>query len=239
MSQPARTPPTTDALPPKAPDEVVRIEPAVDRIPVQVGAPPLVVFRGVDLGDVRRNPTEQVRPAEAPVRAMHVLLVVGVGVMPAVVGHPAGSPPLRGATPEGRQGVFEPLGPERETAVGQEPVVGQADAEAAGQPVQDQADGQGRPRKIARDEGQEGADVQAPIQSTGAQAMPADSDFIVGVVVMGSRVLKRVVALKGSPEWKAWLDSFSGHCRLGLADTIEQSLVYYAQERGFRGPPKR
>ncbi len=48
-----------------------------------------------------------------------------------------------------------------------------------------------------------------------------------------------VVALKGSLEWKAWLDSFSGHCRLGLADTIEQSLVYYALERGYRGPPKR
>jgi hypothetical protein len=48
-----------------------------------------------------------------------------------------------------------------------------------------------------------------------------------------------VVALKGSPEWKAWLDGFSSHCRLGLADTIEQSLVYYAQERGYRRPPKR
>ncbi|HEV3162756.1 MAG TPA: hypothetical protein VGZ22_01850 [Isosphaeraceae bacterium] len=48
-----------------------------------------------------------------------------------------------------------------------------------------------------------------------------------------------VVALKGSPEWKAWLDSFAGHCRLGLADTIEQSLLSYSKERGYRGPPKR
>jgi hypothetical protein len=48
-----------------------------------------------------------------------------------------------------------------------------------------------------------------------------------------------VVALKGSPEWKTWLDEFSGHCRLGLADTIEQSLLCYAREREFRGPPKR
>jgi hypothetical protein len=48
-----------------------------------------------------------------------------------------------------------------------------------------------------------------------------------------------VVALKGTPGWKAWLDGLSGHCRLGLADTIEQSLVYYAQERGFEKPPKR
>ena len=48
-----------------------------------------------------------------------------------------------------------------------------------------------------------------------------------------------VVALKGSPEWKAWLDQFAGHCRLGLADTIEQSLDYYARERRFTRPPKR
>ena len=48
-----------------------------------------------------------------------------------------------------------------------------------------------------------------------------------------------VVALKGSPEWKAWLDGFAGHCRLGLADTIEQSLDYYAQERKYHRPPKR
>jgi hypothetical protein len=52
-------------------------------------------------------------------------------------------------------------------------------------------------------------------------------------------VRETVVALKGSPEWKTWLDRFAYHCRLGLADTIEQSLVYYAEERGFGGPPKR
>jgi hypothetical protein len=48
-----------------------------------------------------------------------------------------------------------------------------------------------------------------------------------------------VVALKGSPEWKTWLDGFAVHCRLGLADTIEQSLMCYADARGFHGPPKR
>jgi hypothetical protein len=52
-------------------------------------------------------------------------------------------------------------------------------------------------------------------------------------------VRETVVALKGSPEWKAWLDRFAYHCRLGLADTIEQSLVYYSKDREFRGPPKR
>jgi hypothetical protein len=48
-----------------------------------------------------------------------------------------------------------------------------------------------------------------------------------------------VLALKGSAEWKIWLDGFADHCRLGLADTVEQSLLAYAKERDFRGPPKR
>jgi hypothetical protein len=48
-----------------------------------------------------------------------------------------------------------------------------------------------------------------------------------------------VVTLKGSPEWKAWLDGFAGHCRLGLAATIDQSLLSYARQRSYGGPPKR
>jgi hypothetical protein len=52
-------------------------------------------------------------------------------------------------------------------------------------------------------------------------------------------IRETVVALKGSTEWKEWLDGFSIHCRLGLADTMEQSLLYYAEERGYKAPPKR
>jgi hypothetical protein len=48
-----------------------------------------------------------------------------------------------------------------------------------------------------------------------------------------------VVAIKGSTEWKSWLDRFSLHCRLGLSDTIEQSLMHYAERRGYHEPPKR
>ena len=47
------------------------------------------------------------------------------------------------------------------------------------------------------------------------------------------------VALKGTRGWKVWLDGFAGHCRLGLADTIEQSLDHYARERRYGRPPKR
>ena len=48
-----------------------------------------------------------------------------------------------------------------------------------------------------------------------------------------------VVALKGSAEWKSWLDGFADHCRLGLSDTIDQSLDFYSQARNYQRPPKR
>lgn len=48
-----------------------------------------------------------------------------------------------------------------------------------------------------------------------------------------------VVALKGTADWKAWLDEFAAHCRLGLADTIEQALMLYAQSREFEPPPPK
>ena len=48
-----------------------------------------------------------------------------------------------------------------------------------------------------------------------------------------------VVGLKGTPEWKTWLDEFAQFCGLSLSDTIGQSLIGYAKERGFRPPPKR
>jgi hypothetical protein len=52
-------------------------------------------------------------------------------------------------------------------------------------------------------------------------------------------IRETVVALKGSKGWKAWLDGFASHCRLGLADTIEQSLIAYSEERDYERPPKR
>jgi hypothetical protein len=48
-----------------------------------------------------------------------------------------------------------------------------------------------------------------------------------------------VVALKGAPEWKTWLDEFAGHCRLSLAGVIDLALERLAVEKGFRPPPKR
>jgi hypothetical protein len=47
------------------------------------------------------------------------------------------------------------------------------------------------------------------------------------------------IALKGSQEWKKWLDELAAHCRLGLADTVEPALIDYAEKQGFPKPPKR
>jgi hypothetical protein len=48
-----------------------------------------------------------------------------------------------------------------------------------------------------------------------------------------------VVVLKGVPDFKTWLDAFAEHCGLSLADTLGQSLIAYAEQRGFRPPPRR
>ena len=48
-----------------------------------------------------------------------------------------------------------------------------------------------------------------------------------------------VVALKGTPEWKAWLDGFAVHCRLGLAGVIDLALERLADQRDYPPPPKR
>jgi hypothetical protein len=48
-----------------------------------------------------------------------------------------------------------------------------------------------------------------------------------------------VLGLKGTPEWKTWLEKFAEHCRLSMADTIDQALTEQAERKGFRPPPKR
>jgi len=48
-----------------------------------------------------------------------------------------------------------------------------------------------------------------------------------------------VVGMRGSPEWKGWLDRLADHCRLNKVDVIDLALVDYAQKMGFEAPPKR
>ena len=49
-----------------------------------------------------------------------------------------------------------------------------------------------------------------------------------------------VVALKGSPEWKAWVDDLAVHCRTDLSKLVDLALVELAKSRGFnREAPQR
>jgi hypothetical protein len=48
-----------------------------------------------------------------------------------------------------------------------------------------------------------------------------------------------VIGMRGTAEWKAWLDEFADHCRLNKVTLIDLALVDYAVKAGFRAPPKR
>ena len=48
-----------------------------------------------------------------------------------------------------------------------------------------------------------------------------------------------ILAIKGVAEYKTWLDEFSAHVGLSLADTVGMSLQAFAEAKGFRPPPKR
>ena len=46
-----------------------------------------------------------------------------------------------------------------------------------------------------------------------------------------------VLTMRGKPEWKTWLKKLSRHCHLKVAVCVEQSLMEYAERRGFTEPP--
>ncbi len=45
--------------------------------------------------------------------------------------------------------------------------------------------------------------------------------------------------LKGSPEWKAWVEELANHSRTDVSKLIDLALVEYAKARGIRDAPKR
>jgi hypothetical protein len=41
------------------------------------------------------------------------------------------------------------------------------------------------------------------------------------------------VTLRGSPEWKAWVEALARHARLDVAKVIDRALIDFAEKEGF------
>ncbi|WP_165073262.1 hypothetical protein [Paludisphaera rhizosphaerae] len=44
------------------------------------------------------------------------------------------------------------------------------------------------------------------------------------------------VTLRGTPEWKEWVERGAGHCRTDVAKLIDAALVDYLRAKGFDEP---
>jgi hypothetical protein len=51
--------------------------------------------------------------------------------------------------------------------------------------------------------------------------------------------LRNIVVLRGTDEWKTWLDEVASANSAPLTVTIEQALKAYAEKLGVRKPPRR
>jgi hypothetical protein len=48
------------------------------------------------------------------------------------------------------------------------------------------------------------------------------------------------VVIKGSAEWKAWVEEGADHCRLSVSTLADLAIAAYVKAQGFkREPPKR
>lgn len=43
--------------------------------------------------------------------------------------------------------------------------------------------------------------------------------------------------IKGTPEWRAWVDEAATHCRETIASFFDKAAVEYAKDKGFTKPP--
>ncbi len=44
---------------------------------------------------------------------------------------------------------------------------------------------------------------------------------------------KTALTLKGSPEWREWLEGFAKSTRMPISTLVDHALVKYAQEMGY------
>jgi len=47
------------------------------------------------------------------------------------------------------------------------------------------------------------------------------------------------VAIKGSPEWKEWVERLADHCRCDVSALVDQALTEHARRNGFAEVPPR
>jgi hypothetical protein len=46
-------------------------------------------------------------------------------------------------------------------------------------------------------------------------------------------------AIKGSLEWREWVEQGADHCRTDVSKLIDAALVEYLRERGYTNPPPK
>ena len=57
---------------------------------------------------------------------------------------------------------------------------------------------------------------------------------------MAEGVKHNVLSIRGTTEWRDWLNRLADHCRLKTADVIDHAIIAYAKQQGFKEqPPKR
>ena len=48
------------------------------------------------------------------------------------------------------------------------------------------------------------------------------------------------LTIKGTPEWRKWVDRGADHCRTDVAKLVDAALIEYLKVKGFvEAPPKR
>jgi hypothetical protein len=52
-------------------------------------------------------------------------------------------------------------------------------------------------------------------------------------------VRRQIISIRGTEEWRDWLNRLSDHCRTDGAKLVDAALVAYAQSKGFNEPPPR
>jgi hypothetical protein len=156
----------------KRKNEVPPLEPHMNRDLAKVRTPFLVILERVLRFIIDFHPPGHVRPQEAPKRRVRVVFLVRMRMVLAVIGNPADRAALGGTGPDDRQNVLKPARAKRKTAVRKQAVIGKANSNAPGQPVQQNANGKPTPGEERGHKGKKSKSVQGPDPDQGDPSQP-------------------------------------------------------------------